>query len=264
MFYRSNFTNYTFINKLGKFYVYLYEDPNTHVPIYIGKGIGSRESVHLNGAINNNASRSNPILYRKIQKLLRHDQEPLIIRLINGVDEATALVAESNLIRAFGRRRKDPNGVLCNIVVEDKFRGGCHNPCFGKFGKEHPAYGCKHTPEQIEKRVSTYKRNAIKFGYNKGHANPRYGDHRTFEEIHGLKKAQAIKQNFSDQRKGANNPNAKCWTLVSPEGDRFYTRCLKSFCETHSLNYRAIILKRSRHKGVTIEWENWTISENLV
>jgi group I intron endonuclease len=111
-----------------------------------------------------------------------------------------------------------------------------------------------------------------------GSGNPRYGDHRTYEEIHGKEKANKLKQDISKRFSGENNPmcnieyrkkvsvskmgeknpNAKEWEITTPEGEtiRFVggiKRKLKELGLTYSKvkphlegkaqNYRGWIIK---------------------
>jgi group I intron endonuclease len=117
-----------------------------------------------------------------------------------------------------------------------------------------------------------------------GKNNPRYGDHRTYEEIHGKEKAERIKQKLkntfteerkkeigilttqrlltnnpmnneksrkklSETRKGGNNPAALYkWEFILPNGKTYHTDCLREFCRETGFK-RHILMKIIEHKN---------------
>lgn len=83
------------IEALG-YYVYVYSDPDTHKPFYVGKGKGNRAFNHLN-----DNSDSKKVAY--IQDLLKKGKEPIIEILVHGVDEDTALKVEAAAIDLIGK-----------------------------------------------------------------------------------------------------------------------------------------------------------------
>ena len=82
------------LENLG-YYVYLYSDPDTKVPFYIGKGKGNRCFDHL--SYKNDSDKVS-----KIQELLLKGKEPVIEILVHGVDEETALKVEAAAIDLIG------------------------------------------------------------------------------------------------------------------------------------------------------------------
>jgi hypothetical protein len=91
---------------IGKYYVYMYSHPLTHVPFYIGKGNGRRYKRHLINA-------RNIYLRRKIEKLRNEGLEPQIDKVFFTDDEDIAYQVEADLIRAYGLDRE--GGLLCNF-----------------------------------------------------------------------------------------------------------------------------------------------------
>lgn len=82
------------IKKLG-YYVYVYSDPDTREPFYVGKGTGNRVFSHLN-------SKTDKPLTKKINALRRKGKEPKIEILAHGLDEESALIVESAAIDLLG------------------------------------------------------------------------------------------------------------------------------------------------------------------
>ena len=147
---------------------------------------------------------------------------------------------------------------------------GKNNPCFGLFGKDHPAYGTSHSKESIKKRALTYSTNAKKYGYNSGPKNSRYGDHRNFVKLHGKIKAKKLKELYSKTRKGKLNSNSKKWKLVNPMGKEFIVEGeLKKFCKENNLAINALRnrigkpympkIVHKRHESITNNTKGWIL-----
>lgn len=91
------------------FYVYIYYDPDTMQPFYVGKGTGSRSTAHLCPSnLTGNTAKQN-----KIKKLLKQGKQPVIETYVDGVDETTALATEVQLIKQWGRA-DNGTGILLN------------------------------------------------------------------------------------------------------------------------------------------------------
>ncbi|MCG8563917.1 MAG: hypothetical protein MI747_02440 [Desulfobacterales bacterium] len=78
-----------------KYYVYVYSDPRTHVPFYIGKGKGNRVFDHL-GDIRDSQK------VRLIEELRSSGVEPQIEILRYGLTEREALLVEAAAIDLIG------------------------------------------------------------------------------------------------------------------------------------------------------------------
>lgn len=77
------------------YYVYLYTDPESNKPFYVGKGYGNRCLAHLN-----DKTESEKVQY--ISRLRTKGLAPRIEILIHGLDEATALRIEMSVIDVIG------------------------------------------------------------------------------------------------------------------------------------------------------------------
>lgn len=96
-----------------QYYVYVYSDPDTHKPFYVGKGKGNRVFDHL--SYDNDSEK---VAY--IQTLHTNGKEPLIEILVHGVDEETAFKVEAAAIDLIG---------IDNLTNQQR---GHHSSTYGK------------------------------------------------------------------------------------------------------------------------------------
>lgn len=82
------------IDALG-YYVYVYSDPVTKVPFYVGKGKGNRAFAHLHDGSESDKT-------RKIAEIQAYGNQPLIEILAFGLDEKTAYKVEAAAIDLLG------------------------------------------------------------------------------------------------------------------------------------------------------------------
>lgn len=78
-----------------KYYVYVYSDPDTKKPFYVGKGKGNRVFNHLNKQSEDEKS-------MKINEIIEKGKTPIIEILAHGLDEETALKVEAAAIDLIG------------------------------------------------------------------------------------------------------------------------------------------------------------------
>ena len=83
------------IKELG-YYVYVYSDPDTHKPFYVGKGKANRVFDHLK-----DTKESEKVKY--LHRLKSEGKEPIIEILVHGIDEETALKVEAAAIDLIGK-----------------------------------------------------------------------------------------------------------------------------------------------------------------
>lgn len=85
------------------YYVYIYRDPETHIPFYVGYGKNLRAFSHLNEAKKNPIPISGQHKLNKIRKILTTGNEPIIEIYYDGLSKDEACQIEIALIAKFGR-----------------------------------------------------------------------------------------------------------------------------------------------------------------
>lgn len=152
---------------MPEYYVYLLLDPTDfYKPFYVGKGKGDRMLVHLTEQRNDNRFKAN-----KIAKIRRMGEEPVAMKWATGLQETAAYELEAQLIKRFGRRSHDAEGILTNICednrppdptgreVSDETR---EKIAARQRGDSNHRYGKSFTPEQREKRSRIAKELGVK------------------------------------------------------------------------------------------------------
>jgi len=151
----------------NKFYVYVYMDPTKrgsfaydgldfsflYEPFYIGKGHAKRDVAHLQ----NYRLKKKTYLSNKINKLLRNNIEPIIIRLYDNLIEDESFTKEILLIDCIGRKCKN-TGPLVNIIDGGTgVTGLTHTEesrkKMGSKGSCHPNWG-KHLKESTKRKIA--------------------------------------------------------------------------------------------------------------
>ena len=87
----------TTVDALGS-YVYVYKDPNTNEPFYVGKGKNQRVFDHLSES-------GNSAKAKKLADLKKQGKEPIIDILIHGLDDETAKNVEMAVIDLIGKEK---------------------------------------------------------------------------------------------------------------------------------------------------------------
>jgi hypothetical protein len=150
------------------FYVYILIDPSDNIPFYVGKGNGSRMYDHEKNILKGKKLK-NLHLYYKISKILDSKKPILYNKVLENVDENTALIEEINQIQKIGRADLGL-GTLCNLTNGGE--GSCGLVYTDKMlkrrielsaGKNNPMFGHKHTDEA--KKIMSIKRRSRNFEY---------------------------------------------------------------------------------------------------
>jgi hypothetical protein len=95
---------------MNKFYVYVYIDPRTDRPFYVGKGFGKRAYAHLSPF---NMTHQRTHFANTLRKMAREHVLPRVRLLATGLSEGDAHAYERFFILALGRRDNN-TGCLCN------------------------------------------------------------------------------------------------------------------------------------------------------
>lgn len=128
------------------FYVYAWLRPCGE-PFYIGKGSRRRDAVE---------DRQNPLFKRIVGKIRKSGEEPIIVRIKDGMREHDAFDLERNLILKYGRRDKK-TGILANLTD-----GGDGCSGIGEFTLSKFADTCLSRPPRLTgkfKGVTKHSRN---------------------------------------------------------------------------------------------------------
>jgi hypothetical protein len=93
---------------------------------------------------------------------------------------------------------KNPHFANRSKITNDKFyyvAEGKNNPMYGRIGKDHPAYGNKHSKE-VKKNISEGQR---------GEKNHMYGKFGKEHPSYGTKRTEETKRKLSEGRRGEKN-----------------------------------------------------------
>jgi hypothetical protein len=101
------------------YYVYVLKDPRTDLPFYVGKGQGTRAYDHLNKNMQGKNT-ENPFKDHVIRQILAEGLLPDIEYVYHTDDEDDAYDYEAKLIKRYGRRRYDVNGLLTNLCEDNR------------------------------------------------------------------------------------------------------------------------------------------------
>lgn len=111
--YKSYFSNIEIVP--GKSYVYVYFDPDTLDPFYVGKGVGSRYRRHIVEARKPKTETSyNTAKDNRIRKILESGKMPTIVKIVENISNDCASLIEIALISGIGKRIAG-TGPLLNI-----------------------------------------------------------------------------------------------------------------------------------------------------
>lgn len=187
------------MNEVNRYYVYQYIDPRTNLPFYIGKGKGNRYLAHLKetaDTVENKRKREH------IQQLASLGLEPTIVKFQENLSEDIAYTLEAQLIKKYGRKDFDPNGILTNICLDGR------PPTF--YGEQHPRYGMPvpRTEEQEQKRrhsLSLAKKGKPSLFKGRSRSD---NIRKTASITHrGKVVSETTKQKLRELNTGPNNPN---------------------------------------------------------
>lgn len=146
-------------------YVYMYIDPFTNIPFYVGMGKNKRYLQHLHEAITASGKQQNKI--NKIKSILSRGENPVIIKIEQNMSRDEAFELEEFLISFIGR--KDINtGPLTNktaggiggkeMIVTEEIKKSRKKSINEK-------YGVDYITQCPEIKTKIKKNNKLRYGY---------------------------------------------------------------------------------------------------
>ena len=254
---------------MKEYYVYcIYVDS---VPVYIGKGKGTRMHHHLRNFTLHNTAVNN-VLRDKLNSAISKNQIIDVKIVQEDLSNEEALIEESNLISIYGRKIYD-TGTLCNVAC-----GGNQPPSvdnikqligvdkFVEIKKKQINSMLANTDKKIQ-RVAPFIKESLEsnrmlkdIARDLGITCPTLRDwmKRLNLPMNYQGKVRKIKEHLQKYRainKHIPNSNAKLYTIQEPDGKITCTRFLKQYCTSKNIDYsnlRSAFKRRSQHKGYSI------------
>lgn len=214
---------------MGEYYVYCYKNPIDGSLFYIGKGKKDRCYHHLKG------NRENKRFNNYIKSLINSNIFPIIEKIEENLSENKAYELEESLIKKYGRKDIDTNGILLNI---------CNSA-------RPPSR--KGISPSIETRAKMSK---SRKGKNHHFYNKSFSKEHRKNIANGLKGRKLSKQTIQKRTDSV----SKTWKVTTPEGKEILIKNLCDFCRSNKLNpshMRSIALgERKTHKGYKCSYNN--------
>lgn len=239
---------------MNTYYVYCYKHPISLKPFYVGKGSKDRSTFHLK-LISANIHK-NKYFSNTVKQLISQNLEPLIEIVQDNLSEQEAYDLEAKLIEEFGRKLFDKDGILCNLS-----KGG-----IGPVGYKH-SEETKKKMKLLKQSISKETRKRMSNSHKgktqsketiEKRASKMRGTSRDSTNMH-KPKSLSHKEAISAARSGEKCPRAKSWLVISPTGEKFIIKSLKTFCETHGLAITSmqmsVMRKSPVSKGISKGWQ---------
>ena len=192
------------------FYVYAYLDPRKpgdyqfgdiqlgFEPFYIGKGKGKRLTNHLIEAKRvDYIDKLNPEKTQRIRSILSENSKPIIVKLVEDLEEEWAFSIEISAIKSLGRKDRN-KGPLLNLtdggegvsgyIMSEETKKKMSKSKKGKYkGKENPF--CKWLKTATEEQILEWKKKLSKKaieGYKNGDRIPYWTNKKRTKDIENL------------------------------------------------------------------------------
>lgn len=218
------------------YYVYVYYRPDDGRPFYIGKGHGKRYLQHLT---DKPEYCHNKRLTGTIRNYLSEGSKPHIEIYANELTEDEALALEIELIKKYGRKGIDPDGILMNISEGGEKTG----PAKGSIGRPHTEESKRKSSETKKKKFASGETVA----WNKGmQMSEEFG--KRIRETRTEKSRIAASQNAKkahSARIGAGQSDhqknvvrlmrQKSYVLTDPTGKEYNITNMSKFCRENDL-----------------------------
>jgi len=244
------------------YYVYELVDPRDNQPFYVGKGKGRRAETHLWEV----PETRNTYKENKIQSIRRSGFEPEIRYVANNIeDNELAYSIESFLIKKYGRKGYDKDGILTNICENAK-------PPNHKGKTYEEIYGTDRATTEKQKRLETKRKNNNFGGVRFHEQSTKSQIKASVIQAHSLRDCshhESTKEKIGKSNSkyhGRLNKKSKCYQLTSPSGDLYllYGNELSSFCTENNLShgtFRKTLLQNwpPSRKGKNLGWTITTI-----
>ena len=262
-----------------KYYVYIYKNPITFDPFYVGKGCGNRAYSHLEKAKNIRKGSRESLCIVECRRLLKDGFEPIIEIIINNLTESEALIIERQFISSFGRRNNN-TGILTNMTDGGESFDGLVRTKLHYERIVESRKGYKHSEQTKQKlrKPKTFTEESHQAFIekcversNKPEAKQRVSEFfsgKSINDEHKQKISQSMKERISSgeisvqhlHRVGADHPYAKTWTLLSPANEQIEVIALKEFCRANNINYSSLRNTLNRKTPISrAEGKGWMI-----
>lgn len=203
------------------YYVYIFIDPRSGLPFYVGKGKGDRWKYHLlKSSLRDGSLKSQTILLLKVLGL-----SPVVHFYVLDVTEETALTVEAALIIKYGRIDIE-TGILTNRT--DGLDGGYQHT---EEAKQKMSFPRPKTAEWIrnhsESLIGRKASDDVKRKISAAHS--------------GKRKSESHKENISKSKTKEKNPMSLSIKIYNELGDLIFESFgdFKGFCNSHDLPYTA-------------------------
>ena len=228
---------------VNKYYVYGYYHPITEELFYVGKGIARRAWNHL---CPSNLNYRKTYFINTINKIKEeYNINPIVKILHDKLTEEKALNIEQNLIKKYGRKAFDKDGILTNMSTGGESGATGHKwSVAARLKMSNSRKGTPHTSEHSDK--------ISKALLGRPHTTERK------RKISEALKGRTLSKEHKEKLKHHNHSNpTTTWKVRGPDGSIYITPNLPEFCKNHNLSYTAIYKNRNKPiiRGIAKGWQ---------